>query len=145
MCYLKRPGAVMYTIIHPICSVTRQPPYVVDHDALLETKLKTWIGKVPALKPFMKEHDTLLHGLLENDIFSNIPVLPTDALIIEDKSNALNGLLGTSGAGKTISLFEYLLHKHGCYFVVDQADNPGSFLGDHLCKPAFVCSPELGS
>jgi hypothetical protein len=36
------------------------------------------------------------------------------------------GLHGTSGAGKTRSVFEYLSHNFGFYFVVETDNNPGS-------------------
>jgi len=51
----------------------------------------------------------------------------TDAYkFIEKTRDTCRGLYGTSGAGKTRSIFEYLSHNYGLYFVASIENDPGS-------------------
>jgi hypothetical protein len=112
----------------------------------VEKALAKWNCQAPLLKLFKIEPQAALHAYCRSKI--NIPAVPSDAskpsLILRDLENEIHktkpvykyidisqkkgpiGLHGTSGAGKTRSVFEYLSHNFGFYFVVETENNPGS-------------------
>jgi hypothetical protein len=110
------------------------------------------VKEAPVLKPFTPESDALLQPLFN---YGNKQVVPCDpdqntavpfpSLLLYDlenlkrkntavyehikakKKQAASALYGTSGAGKTRSIFEYLSHNKGFYFLAgDHEKNAGS-------------------
>ena len=81
----------------------------------------------PNLTLFQAEHDAVLLHDLDPD--KDTPILQTNAYkyIEHTKQQGLGFLYGTSGAGKTRTIFEHLSRHKGFYFVSDDLErNPGS-------------------
>jgi hypothetical protein len=126
-------------------------------DKTLDESFKKWDGNAPKLGKFMPNPDTPLAGYLREDV--DICSVPDDVEnpelllfgVTDDKHTkkpvykhiektsklGATALYGTSGAGKTRSIFEYLSHNRGLYFVADKTRNLGSrdlvlLLGERL-------------
>jgi hypothetical protein len=114
----------------------------------LKKALVAWDGEAPSLHSFKIETEAALYPYFRSDTDIDIPTVPSEgskpSLILRDLENINHktkavykyidtsqkkgpiGLYGTSGAGKTRSVFEYLSHNFGFYFVVETENNPGS-------------------
>jgi len=108
--------------------------------------MKTWNLQPPTLEKFQIKEGAALYNYFIKEIF--IPSVPSKpeypSLLLYDIQNLSHknrevykfidenqeygpiGLYGTSGAGKTRTVFEYLAHNYGFYFVADTQRNPGS-------------------
>lgn len=113
----------------------------------MKKELSKWDGKAPSLHSFKIEPEAALYPYFRSDAGIDIPAVPAHSrpsLILRDLENVIHmdkpvykyidssqkkgpiGLYGTSGAGKTRTVFEYLSHNFGFYFVVETENNPGS-------------------
>lgn len=122
---------------------------IAEVNALLDELMKSWDVQAPQLEPFPIQEDAVLYPYLRTDINDTepIPSSPnglTPSLLLHDLQNGkhtereaykyihhhqLNapiGLFAVSGAGKTRTIFEYLSHNFGFFFVADTKNNPGS-------------------
>lgn len=108
-------------------------PFVLDNfavpkDALLATMAKesTRIRRDPSTKEHVNVPSLLLHNLPgQDDILEQYKQSDVYAFI-EETTDLCSGLYGTSGAGKTRAIYEYLSHNFGFYFVANTNNDPGS-------------------
>ncbi|CAB9502645.1 expressed unknown protein [Seminavis robusta] len=111
-----------YFAKNPLTKAFELEDFTAPEDGLLTSILKpgTGIPKNPFVKKKTKP-SLLLHGL-QNTNCKNSEVYK----FIDDTKDVCSGLYGTSGAGKTRSIYEYLSHSFGLYFVANTTYDPGS-------------------
>eukprot|EP00978_Attheya_sp_CCMP212_P019009 scaffold52711_cov63-Attheya_sp.AAC.2 len=116
---------------------------------LVETHFKEHPFKIYELEVFVAPKDGLLAGLMKDvriprdpsNAKQNVPCLLLHGLdnldqdelsstkayqFIDETKDTCSALYGTSGAGKTRSVYEYLSQNFGLYFVAKTTNDPGS-------------------